>query len=224
MPTQHTVKQGEHVAGIATKQRIEDYSLVWDFAANADLKHLRASPFILFPGDVVTVLDREEKNESRPTGARHRFVITVHRIKLRLKILTLGNDPVVGTPCKLATGGDAAADLGTDGDGIVEKPIERTDQQGKLVIGDADFSLAIGALNPMSDDPVADPISQTPENKDSGWAQRLTNLGYVVPPADDRDDDELRSAIEEFQCNHDLAVTGEQDAITRAKLLEIHGS
>jgi hypothetical protein len=224
MPTKHTVKQGEHVAGIATKNRIEDYDLVWDFAANADLKLLRRTPFVLFPGDVLTTLDREEKNESRPTGAKHRFVVTLHRIKLRVRVLTLGNAPMVRTGCNLSTGGDAAKDSTTDKDGIVEKLIGRADKQGKLVIGDADFSLAIGVLNPMSDDPIADPISQTVDNKASGWAQRLTNLGYVVPPPEERDADELRSSIEEFQCDHDLPVTGEQDAITLAKLLEIHGS
>ena len=224
MPTQHTVKQGEHVAGIATKHGIEDYILVWDDGDNAALKELRASPFILFPGDVLAILDREEKSVTRPTGAKHRFVIQVERVKLRVKIFTLGEDPVAGATCKLAIEGSAAANLTTDGNGIVEKPIGRTDKQGKLVIGDADFSLKIGALNPIPDDPDSDPISQTPENKDSGWAQRLTNLGYVVPPIEDRDADELRSAIEEFQCNHGLNVTGEQDAPTRAKLLEIHGS
>ena len=224
MPTQHTVKQDEHVAGIATKHGIEDYNLVWDFPDNADLKQLRENPFVLFPGDVLTVLDREEKSVTRPTGAKHRFVIQVNRIKLRLKVLTLGQDPAAGAPCKLVIEGGARADLTTDGAGIVEKAIARTDKQGKLVLGDADFSLRIGALNPMPGDPEADPISQTPGNKDSGWAQRLTNLGYVVPPADDRDADELRSAIEEFQCDHGLGVTGEQDAGTRAKLLEIHGS
>ena len=224
MSTQHTVKQGEHVAGIATKHRIEDYLLIWDFPDNADLKKLRASPFILFPGDVLAVLDREEKTVNRPTGAKHRFTITVNRIKLRVKILTLEGDPMTGATCKLAIESAAPAEVTSDGEGIVEKPIARTDKQGRLVLGDADFSLQIGALNPMSDDPDADPISQTPDNKDSGWAQRLTNLGYVVPPPEDRDADELRSAIEEFQCNQGLDVTGEQDAPTRAKLLEIHGS
>jgi hypothetical protein len=224
MPTQYTVQQGDHVAGIATKNRIEDYNLIWNFAANADLKLRRGTPFVLFPGDVLTILDREEKNEARPTGARHRFVVTVHRIKLRVKVLTLGNAPVATTPCNLSTGGATAKDSSTNDEGIVEKVIGRADKQGKLVIGDADFSLAIGALNPMSDDPIADAISQTVDNKDSGWAQRLTNLGYVVPPPDDRDADELRSAIEEFQCDQGVKVTGEQDATTRAKLLEIHGS
>jgi Putative peptidoglycan binding domain len=221
MPTQHTIKQGEHISSIAERYGFEDYKLIWNHPDNAELKKLRENPHVLFPGDTISVLDKELKVVDAATGKKHTYKVKLHALKLRVKLLNLAADPVKDTPCKLSLDSAAEEELTTDGDGLVEKPIARSAKLAKLVVNDADFSMKIGHLNPIAE---GDPVADDPANVDSGWEQRLNNLGYVVPPADDRDDDELRSAIEEFQCDHGMKAKGEKDAPTRSKLVEIHGS
>jgi peptidoglycan hydrolase-like protein with peptidoglycan-binding domain len=62
-----------------------------------------------------------------------------------------------------------------------------------------------------------------PHDEDSGWQARLVNLGYIPGTLDDITDDHFRWAVEEFQCDHHLKVTGKLDDATRAKLKDSHG-
>lgn len=221
MPTQHIVKQGEHISSIAERYGFEDFKVIWDHPDNAELKKLRDNPHVLFPGDTISVLDKEPKTVDAATGKKHTYTIKLKKLKLRVKLLNLAADPVKDTPCKVSVDNAAEKELTTDGEGLVEQPIARNAKLAKLVVNDADFSMKIGFLNPIAE---GDPVADDPANTDTGWEQRLNNLGYVVPPADDRDPDELRSAIEEFQCDHGMKAKGEKDAPTRSKLLQIHGS
>jgi hypothetical protein len=78
---------------------------------------------------------------------------------------------------------------------------------------EVDVALGIGELDPV--DTV------------SGQIQRLHNLGYEpglpLPPASEADKRRQGSAIEEFQCDHGLAVDGVCGPATQGKLLQIHG-
>jgi hypothetical protein len=64
----------------------------------------------------------------------------------------------------------------------------------------------------------------------AGALARLRNLGYFAGdlPGEasgaDEDPWAARSAIEEFQCDEGLAVTGEVDPDTQARLTKVHGS
>jgi len=66
---------------------------------------------------------------------------------------------------------------------------------------------------------------------DSGVISRLNNLGYFAgSPVDDAMEQtppdsqrQVRSALEEFQCDHGLTVLGIINNETRTRLLEIHG-
>ena len=51
----------------------------------------------------------------------------------------------------------------------------------------------------------------------------LANLGYLLDPTDSSDDDDVHLAVEEFQADNDLPLTGTFDPTTQAKLLEVHG-
>ena len=62
----HSVKQGEHMSGIARHYGFSDYKKLWDHANNAKLKTLRKNPNILLPGDEVFVPDREVGRSSAP--------------------------------------------------------------------------------------------------------------------------------------------------------------
>jgi hypothetical protein len=63
-----------------------------------------------------------------------------------------------------------------------------------------------------------------PVNEETGQMARLANLGYYRASLDKPDQDELLSAIEEFQCDNKLAVDGDCGPKTQAKLKEVHGS
>jgi hypothetical protein len=208
VPIQHVVQPGEHLSGIAEQYGFRSYKTLWDFGDNADLKQSRDNPHVLMPGDVVNVPDPQTKDESAPTGQSSRFQVPTSGLRLRIKLLDAGRSAITGTQTQLSVEGNSTQPS-TDGDGLVEQTIPASAHIARLVVEDADFSMQIGALNPLPDE--------------SGWEARLNNLGYLVPPADDRDDDELRSALEEFQCDYGLQLTGEEDDATKAKLLEVFG-
>src|SRR5258706_12719858 len=84
MPTEHVVKQGEHLSQIAKQHGFFDFRLIWDHPKNAKLKALRLNPNVLLPGDLLHIPDKEPKKESRPTGARHVFRIPGPTLTLRV--------------------------------------------------------------------------------------------------------------------------------------------
>ncbi len=214
MSITHIVKQGEHATRIARRFGFLNFLTIWNHPRNAALKKLRKNPNVLFPGDSLFVPDKQFKKESRPTSKTHRFVIPVKRLMLRIVIQNYSRKPIAGTECDLQVE-DKSEHLVTNGNGQIEQLILPTVEIAKLNILDKEFSVLIGHLDPVEEG--------------SGLEARLNNLGYYVPPADsERDKDELRSAIEEFQRDHDLVPKGGRpsgvaDAATQAKLLEAHG-
>ena len=55
-------------------------------------------------------------------------------------------------------------------------------------------------------------------------AARLVNLGYLVGSPQETEPVTRLVAIEEFEVDNDLPVTGEMTGATLAKLVEVHGS
>jgi hypothetical protein len=208
VPIQHVVQQGEHLSGIADQYGFRSYKTLWDFADNASLKQSRDNPHVLMPGDIVNVPDPQTKQESAPTAKSSRFQVPTSGLRLRIKLLDAGRNAIKSTPTQLSVEG-TSTQPSTDGDGLVDQTIAAKAHIARLVVEDADFSIQIGDLNPLPDQ--------------SAWEARLNNLGYQVPPADDRDDDEVRSALEEFQCDYGLQLTGQQDDATKAKIKEVFG-
>jgi hypothetical protein len=204
----HVIQQGEHLSTLAERHGFQSYERIWDDPANAELKKLRQNPNVLLPGDEVTIPDREQKAVPVETSAMHRFVLRRSGLKLRLLIQDHSGRPRASEPCALAIEGDSA-DLVTDGDGKVLRAISPSARRASVTFAEVEISIDVGHL---------DPIDEL-----SGWQARLINLGYFDSPIDDEDDPEVRSAVEEFQCDHDLTVNGRCDAATQQKLLFVHG-
>jgi N-acetylmuramoyl-L-alanine amidase len=162
----------------------------------------------LTPGDELFVPDKLLKREARPTGAKHRFTAPVQPLVLRVVVKNFDDQPVANTPCKLQVE-DQTFQLKTDGHGKIEKEIPKNAESGKLTVGDQEFPVKIGHLDPV--DLV------------SGFRARLNNLGYNAGESDDLDDPQLRSAIEEFQCDQHLTVDGVCGPQTQNKLKQVHG-
>ena len=130
------------------------------------------------------------------------------RHTLRLRWLDLTGHPVSNEALTVAD-----SQLTTDGDGFVDVEVDEQPQSVSLKIAGLDDSLDItlGAL--------ADPGDQG----DSGWRARLYNLGFLWDPTAADDDDETVVALEDFQAQYQLPVTGKLDDATLAQIGQVHG-
>ena len=211
----YTVKQGDHLSRIAAQHGFPDHTVIWDHPENARLKQERKNPNVLHPGDRVFIPDKDSGQVSRPTDARHKFVVKRERLMLRLILEDQLEKPIAGAPCQLAIEG-RVFDLTTDGKGKLEHEIPRDAEHCTLVIRsketpfDGDFfQIRIGHLDPVE--------------TVTGQQARLNNLGYFAGSAANPEDADFRSAVEEFQCDHGLAVDGKVGPRTQAKLKDVHG-
>jgi N-acetylmuramoyl-L-alanine amidase len=212
MAIDHVVKQGEHISRIAEKYGFLDHRTIWEHPENASLKNLRDNPWILFPGDVVHIPDKLVKKELVPTTKTHTFKLKLERLKLKVAVKDHEDNPIANTPLQMNVEGSVKS-LTTDGDGKAEREILKSAAKGMVTITDFEIPLRIGDL---------DPVEEL-----SGQKARLNNLGYDA--GDPRgpegpDDQRFRSAVEEFQCDNDLDVTGVCDEGTQVALEDKHGS
>ena len=81
----HTVEQGECISSIA-KQYGVPWEIVWDHPDNAALREKRIDPNVLYPGDTVSVPDRDIQYEPCATDQRHNFKMKSQKAKLRLRL------------------------------------------------------------------------------------------------------------------------------------------
>jgi len=214
MARMHTVEQGECLARIARKYGFTDYRTIYDHAKNAELRRLRPDPSILFPGDRVFIPDKEAKQESRGTTQVHRFRKPSTTRILRIAVEDAHGERLRGTPYQLELGGKLYAKTTTD-EGILEEEIPIDAVEGTLRVGDLEWPILVGHLNPAE---------RTPDDGVSGIQARLLNLGYDPGPIDGILGPRTEAAIRAFQRDHPpLVVDGICGPRTRAKLLERHG-
>jgi N-acetylmuramoyl-L-alanine amidase len=206
----YTIKQGDHLSRIAQQNGFFDYRTVWDHPQNSELKKKRVNPNVLMPGDVLFIPEKKAKALQVSTGAKHVFKITRSKLYLRIAVVDFDNKPVANVDCELKVD-ERTYRLKTDAKGRIEQPIEATSENGVLRIPSLEMELPvkIGHLDPA--------------DEGTGWRQRLINLGYHPRALADDDATMLRHAVEEFQCDHGLKVTGDVDAVTKAKLKQEHG-
>ena len=206
----HSIAQGEHLSQIARKYGFRSYLTIWNHPNNESLKKLRKDPNILYPGDSLFIPDREPKVVTRGTGMTHKFVAPIPKLELRIALRDLSDQPITGLACNLDVEGTVYP-LTTDGNGTIRQAIAADAERGAVRAETLDMDLAIGIG-------YLDPVEE-----ESGLRRRLANLGYDAGPLGFDDAGELRSAIEEFQCDHGLKVDGVSGSATREKLREVYG-
>lgn len=220
MPTKHVVKQGEYLSQIARDYGFASYLTLWNYADNAELKKKRKHPNILYPGDMVVIPDRGERVEARSTDKKHTFQARQETLRLRLQIENTYSEPVSGTDCILSVDSKELSTT-SDEDGTVEWKIPRGATEAVLLVKER-LKIKGTAVAVWYQVPVhvghLDPVEEA-----SGQMARLANLGYYRLPGEEIDDDEFRSAVEEFQCDCQLSVDGIIGPKTQAKLKEVHG-
>ena len=222
MDRTHIVKQGEHVSRIAKEYGFTDFRTIWEHGPNAELRRKRENPNVLFPDDHLMIPERAIKEEPRPTDQRHRFQVRRVGLKLRIVLQDLAHKAVAGARCELRVESEVNQ-LTTDGQGLLQRDIAPEAENGVLSVKTPPTAAEAMPL-PM---PVRighlDPVDEV-----SGQKARLNNLGYFAGPFEGRSDADNKelflSAVEEFQCDHDLVVDGKCGPRTQAKLKQVHGS
>jgi hypothetical protein len=215
MADYYTVEQGDHLSKIAKENGFTDYTVIWDHPNNSDLKKRRQNPNVLFPGDEVFVPDMEQKQESGATDKHHTFTVDQKKLKLGLVLEDLYEKPIAGAQCALRIN-DQITQPTTTAEGKLEQEIPLDAHEAFLVVRgdqtpfqDVLMTLKIGDLDPL--------------DEVSGQIARLNNLGYFAGDIDGSDTEAFESAVEEFQCDHDLLVDGICGSKTQAKLKQVHG-
>ncbi len=204
----YTVADGDHISGIAQTYGYDDYTTLWNDPGNADLQSQRGDPHVLQPGDVLAVPEiAAQPAANKPTSAKHPFTLNVSPLKLRLVVLDLAAKPIAGEAVTVA--GTA---LTTDGSGLVEATIDKTAQDVTLDASNVEGDLHVGTLNPPDD------------GTDAGYKARLFNLGFLWDDSVDDADDEMRIALQDFQAQYAIDVSGQLDDATKAQLLQIYGA
>lgn len=206
MPTRHTVRSGDCISSIAFENGFFPET-IWTDPANADLKRQRRDPSVLKDGDVVVVMDKRIKEVSKPTEKRHRFRRRGVPEKLRLQLRRYGRSRA-NLPYVLDVEGSTTKGT-TDQDGFLEAWIPPDAERALLILnGRKRINLHVGYLQPASEE--------------RGARERLANMGYLESV--DADQEAYRQALESFQADHGLEVTGELSTETQEKLKEEHKS
>lgn len=216
----HIVKQGEHVSSIALAYGFSRHGKIWDHPENAQLKARRKNPNVLLPGDSLFIPDRDTKEHTAGTDQLHKYLLSTEPLKLCIKLERAYAQPIANTDCELRLAQEKFM-VTSDAAGLVQHaiPLNATDaallfkdfvkvKDTKLQL-DRELDISIGHLNPVEEI--------------SGQQARLANLGYYRGGADQIDEVERASAIEEFQCEHGLKVDGICGPLTQAKLEQVHG-
>ncbi|MBE9551795.1 MAG: peptidoglycan-binding protein [Proteobacteria bacterium] len=236
----YVVRQGDSIVSIAYINGLS-VDKIWDHPNNARLRETRDNPNILYAGDVLYIPDKEQKEEPLATEQRYRFRKRSNSAMLRFRVLmdeinkesqdregassnsrdsesattedAQGNEPRADIPYVLEVEGNLIS--GTIGDdGLIECAIPSDAKKGQVILFPGSqrelvYPLEIGHLNPPAEL--------------SGIKQRLRNLGFYSGDCSDEPDDELKSALRQFQEKHDLPVTGEADDQTLNTLSDEHG-
>lgn len=206
MTHRHTIEAGDHVVRLAYDHGHERVDAVWSHPDNESLRSHRPDPGVLAPGDVVAVPDAPpRKFEHLPTRRQHRLVIPLALPTLKLRLQRPCDIPYAGVRCRVEIDGERSeTEIGPDGD--LELELGPHTREVSLRWAGQWIELDIAFLQPVE--------------SEAGWQARLENLGYGPGP----DAYGIRSAVEEFQCDHGLSVDGEVGPKTQRALVDAHGA
>jgi hypothetical protein len=192
MPDNHTVQEGEHISAIAELFGFTNWHSLWDYGPNAQLKQDRKYAHCLHPDDTVAIPDKQPKNDSKPTGKVHPYVLDTSPLYLRLRLEDLSGNKLASTDCAVHLDEPEADDsITTNGDGIAEEKISKQVKTGSVTAKpdgkpEIKYDLKIGSLRD--------------QQAFEGQRQRLNNLGYFAGYSKD-DTDQFWWAAEEFLCD-----------------------
>jgi hypothetical protein len=215
VPTPYVVQPGDCLCSIAAQYGFASYEDIYNASQNAELKKKRPNPNVIYPGDIVMIPDIPPRTYRLATGTRHRIVVPVPEVVLRIDV------PVSEPHFYEVVVGKSKKTGRTDGGMPIELRIAVGATAGRIDLWPANegnekakedlvtWELLIGHLDPI--------------DEISGVQGRLANLGYYNDPVDGRPSSALTLAIAQFEDDNDLQVTGDpQSQAMQDKLAELH--
>lgn len=166
MANSHIVSQGECMQTIARRHGFADAMAIWNHPKNQQLRERRKSPNVLAPGDVVYIPDLKQKVAQCATGANHKFRLKFATRGVHVVFKDADGEPIANSPYVLRVGDDERqGQTGADG-AVNEEGFHPGETRAELELTDLGIkrTLLIGHLDPHHDE--------------TGWRQRLANLGY----------------------------------------------
>jgi len=242
----YVIRAGDCIASIAFEHGLF-WETVWNDPGNTELRTSRKTPYVLLPGDRVTIPELRERQESRPTDQLHRFVRKGVPVIVKIKILESPPppDPPESPPADEEESQPGQELLVSEAeeteselqparnkpyqvivDGVLRESGD-TGDEGMITVTVKPNAREVRLLiEPGTPRERAIPVrlgNLDPVDSSGGQAQRLANLGFQVDP-NGRDADALAAALAEFQNAEGLDPTGVADASTLDKLKDVHGS
>lgn len=211
MPRIHKIKPGEHLSSIAESYGFANFEAIWNDPGNKGLRECREDPHVLFPGDEVVIPDVPVRSFERAVDRRCSFEVHVESALLRLQLLDPRRQPIANATGTLEAGGQEQT-VTTDGDGILEARVPRNTTRAHLEIGEREYELVIGHLDPVG--------------CSTGNLGRLHNLAFspvswAQPGAAEAR--ALRLALERLENSEGTPPQGQATAELLGKLRERHG-
>jgi hypothetical protein len=213
MARDHEIALGDHVVRLAYRHGHATVDAVWNHPANMSLRDMRPDAGVLAIGDIVHVPDAPPRIVSGLLTRRdHEIVLELPLPMLRLRLLRPSNVGYADIETRVVVD-DFNEGFIPDADGTIEFELGPDTRTVALSYAGEEVDVDVAWLQPV--------------DELEGWHARLENLGYEpggLQGEHARDAYALRSAIEEFQCDHGLPVDGMIGPMTNAKLMEVHGA
>src|SRR5437868_737986 len=203
----YAVQQGDCIASIAHEAGLL-WQTIWDYPDNADVKNARKNPNALLPGDRLVIPKKKIKQVEAATDQQHTFVRKDATFKFRM-VVERYQKPLANKHYVLTIDGQIYEGT-TSSTGLLEVALPPSADTGVLRIPEENLEcdLQFGYLDPL--------------NEISGAQARLQNLGYYHGEISGEMNDDLQEAIQLFQSDFGVPVTGELDDATKDKLLARH--
>ena len=200
---EHRVQEGDCMAKIALANGFY-WETLWNHSANSSLKAQRKDPFVLNPGDVVTIPEKQtSKKISCKPKEQHSFVRKGTLTKFKLRLLT-DDKPIKDTEYTLTIDKKFFAGK-TNNEGWIEHMIPANAMEGVLLVGPEEDEQGT-ALPQERYDLKFGYIDSVDTVK--GVKARLKNLGFNCDEESNYADDALIAAVKEFQTKYEIPVNG----------------
>lgn len=237
MPKIRVARQGESVESIASEEGLL-CDTIWRAAENEDLRTLRGNPHVLLPDDVVFIPDIRLKTVHCSTGRLHQFRRRGIPSKIRVRFMVDGR-PRASEHYTFTLDG-VMREGRTNPQGWLEEKVPPLARQAVVrfelePVSDPDHDPRpfVGGADVISEEEdeeaqalegadahvyVLDLRDLDPPSELTGAQGRLVNLGYPCGGVDGELGPRTREALQAFQKDHGLNVTGELDGATIARL------